>query len=119
MNRILFSLGLLAVMTILGYQTHPLPDSAPAPVRFSEGGAKFVRTTADTRYDNSERLPAEVPGAVRLILRPTENRKGLDLQDLKARQAAEQNGLVTQRNGSASLPAHNDQRRLDGLRLDY
>jgi hypothetical protein len=119
MNRILFSLGLLAVMTLLGYQTHPVPDSTPAPVRFTEGGAKFVRMTTETRYDNSQRLPAELPGAVRLILRPTENRTGLDLKDLKARQAAEQNGLATQSNGSASLPTHNDLRRLDGQRLDF
>ena len=94
-------------------------DRPENPVRFSAGGAKFVKTTGNTRT-GSPKPTVDMPFGVVNMMSATPERTpstGLSLSDLQARQRAEAAGLVTQRHGSASLVKHNDVARMDGMKL--
>jgi len=96
------------------------PTAQPEnPVRFSAGGAKFVKTTGATRT-GSPAQTVEMPFGVVNMMSATPEKApttGLSLGDLQARQRAEAAGIVTQRHGSALLVKHNDVRRMDGMML--
>lgn len=96
----------------------PSAESAPAAptVRISAGGAKFVKTNNGNTRTGSQQPAKQMPaGTVNLMAKKSPQTNGLGLSDLKARQRNEANGFITQRNGSASLPRHNDVPRMDGM----
>jgi len=113
--------GLAATAVVLVLASEPAQTTATAenPVRLGAGGAKFVKVTSGTTRTGSAQPRRQMPSGVVDLMAPPASpapTTGLGLSDLHARQRTEAAGLVTQRNGSASLPRHNDVSRMDGMR---
>ncbi|WP_162798544.1 hypothetical protein [Sulfitobacter sp. SK012] len=85
--------------------------------RIVAGQAKFVSSDPAAVLDRGG-APSSSPFVVNLMAEPKQAPDRLSLGRLKKRQDAERRGYVTQRNGSASLPKHNDVRRMDALRFN-
>lgn len=117
MIKALVAISFVVAVYVMNFSPYfspvPAQDGAPvSQVRFAAGGAKFML---------SEKPPAPPPAPKNPMVidlmqkqaHPATNR--LSLGNLKKRQAAQRSGHVTQRFGSASLPKHNDVRRMDGM----
>ena len=117
-----FSLTLLGIW-VSSIKPPPRPAPAePATVwQMKNDGAKFVRATDNTRPGPGAADPDGLapPELMDLIGQIEPDRSGLALDDLRARQRADQRGIVTQRYGSASLPQHNDVRRMDAATFEF
>ncbi|MHA6263798.1 hypothetical protein ACXYMO_11395 [Arenibacterium sp. CAU 1754] len=99
-------------------------DTETAPqkptVRITAGGAKFVKNGTGQTRTGSQQQPKQTSGGVVNLMAPkAPQTNGLGLSDLKARQRNEAKGFITQRNGSASLPRHNDVPRMNGMVKDF
>lgn len=84
-------------------------------VKFTSGGAKFVSSGFGMR-PGVQRPAKQLPAGVVDLMAPPAGSKpasGVSFGDLKKRQADLQREIISQRNGSASLPRHNDVPRLD------
>lgn len=106
--------GWIVMSDMKGSETAPQKPT----IRITAGGAKFVKTGNGETRTGSQQQPKQTPsGVVDLMAPKAPQTSGLGLSDLKARQRNEAAGFITQRNGSASLPQHNDVPRMDGMML--
>ena len=103
--------GMLILMQMMPTTSLTGPRK-PTNVEFRAGGAKFMPGGADRRVKQVSQSNGFWP------TRSGQTESGVALSDLKGRQHQAAQGVVSQKNGSASLPQHNDVPRMDAM-IDY
>ena len=111
LRGLLLLVGMLLLLQMMPTTSLTGPQK-PTSVTLRAGGAKFMPGGPDPRVKQVSHSDGRWNSG------SADTESGLSLKNLRGRQQQEARGIVTQKNGSASLPQHNDVPRMDGM-IEY